>query len=177
MYDLDCKIIKESLFGLNNNMNEYFEEKEKMEILRDYILKNCSEIVQKLYSGVELRGTYEKGTGKASLFLSDPFYAEKIKEMLNGNFFPGTLNIRVNKNFKNLLTFLKYFPSFSIKGNKWHGSVYIHRCRIFDEECLILFPEKSAYEDTVEIVSKKKLSEYYDMQYGNEYTINVFVKF
>jgi len=177
MNELNCDKIMDSLFSEGNYLNEYLIDNRNFNKLLEYIKMNCDKLILKFIDGVEIFGTYVYGLGKANMFISDPYYFNRFKEILNDDPYPGTLNLKIEKIYKNLILFLKNFQNIVIKGDKDHGAVFIYNCKIFDEKCLLIFPEKSKYLDIIEIVSSKKLSEYYKMKIGEKYKIYIYINF
>jgi riboflavin kinase len=177
MNELKCDKIMKSLFTGDNYLVEYLIDDRNFNKLLEYIKMNCDKLMLKFKEGVEISGTYVSGLGKANIFISDPYYYDRFKEILNDEPYPGTLNLKLEKIYKNLIFFLKKFQNIVIEGDKDHGAVLIYNCKIFDEKCVLIFPEKSNYVDTIEIVSSKKLSEYYKMKMGEKYKIYVYINF
>ncbi len=115
----------------------------------------------------KLSGIVTKGLGEGAIFISMPHYKNEIREKLDFDPFPGTLNIKTGKSHINAL---KSLPVVRINGfekdGKKFGGADCHRIMIENTQGAIISPDLTRHEkEIVEIIapihlrSKLKISD------------------
>lgn len=115
-----------------------------------------------------MRGIICSGKKEGSKFISFEPYKRQFIEKLGFSPYPGTLNIKVEKDIVNDL---KKISGIVIEGFEKNGKKYgkVNCFPIyFKEEAYLILPEKSKYDDVVEIISKENLREKYNLEDGDE---------
>ncbi|MGC8645656.1 MAG: DUF120 domain-containing protein [Thermoplasmata archaeon] len=134
-----------------------------------YILGSSDEI--------ELEGILFTGLGEGSYYISREGYVTRIREILGFTPFPGTLNIRLAEGFESYVPILNSLNGFEIhpfeqEGRKF-GGVKILRARFMDENVGIVIPERTHYENVLEIISTEQLRSKYGLKDGDRIKVVV----
>ncbi len=112
-----------------------------------------------------LSGKVLDGLGEGKYYTSLPNYKKQFTKILGDNFFPGTLNIEVNLNEKNVLTSAEpiIITGFKTKSRSF-GAIKAWKCLINKKvECIAILPERTNHKENIlEVVSifnlRKKLN-------------------
>jgi len=96
-------------------------------------------------------------------------YKEKIKDVLGIDVFNGTLNIRTPLRVKNI----KFKERKIIKGFSGFGDISLSPCKLNNMNCHIVLPDKTKYEDVLEIVSDVPLREKLNLKDGDRVIIEI----
>jgi len=109
-----------------------------------------------------ISGTVEKGIGEGSYYVSQKQYQQQFKAKLNFNAFPGTLNLKINK--EELAQFLANKEQIEINGfttkTRSFGSITAYKVKINNIESAIVKPERARHpEDIIEIIAPVNLRE------------------
>ncbi len=107
-------------------------------------------------------GTVEKGIGEGSYYVSQKQYQQEFKSKLGFNAFPGTLNLKINK--EELAQFLANKQEIMINGfatkTRSFGSITAYKIKINGIEAAIVKPERARHpEDIIEIIAPVNLRE------------------
>lgn len=128
---------------------------------------------------VEFTGEVVSGVGEARYFLALEGYKKRFKEIFGFEPFEGTLNIKLEGGSLEKFNELKgkngiLVEGFVEKGKKF-GSVECFPSKIEGADSLIVLPEKTRYDDQVEIVAEEKLRDELGLSDGDEVEITVSV--
>ncbi|MGB9636800.1 MAG: DUF120 domain-containing protein [Thermoplasmata archaeon] len=149
-------------------------EKGKMEILKMY--KELESILQGK-SRLEFVGYVSRGMGEGKFYLGKEQYVEQIFEILGFTPYPGTLNIKLEKESTPALYALKERPGILIKGfqekDRTYGNVKCFRATILELPCAVVIPERSAYTDILEVISKHNLRKVLNLKDGDRVIVRV----
>lgn len=123
---------------------------------------------------MKFEGEYTKGLGKARFFMEMEEYQKGFESLTGSRPFPGTLNLKVGPEALERLGMHRKdeVPGFTRMGREF-GKVECITARIGDHWVLIIFPEKSAHKDTVEIVSDKELAKTLGLSPGDRVLVQV----
>jgi len=107
-----------------------------------------------------ISGIVEKGIGEGSYYVSQKEYQKQFKEKLNINAFPGTLNLKVNK--EELTSLLANKNQIKINGfttkTRTFGSITAYKIKINNIEAAIVKPERARHpEDIIEVIANINL--------------------
>lgn len=126
---------------------------------------------------VDVIGIVYTGLGEGGYYLSQKGYREQIKEIFGVDPFPGTLNIRLSRPDLPLLDLLRRGPGILIKGfisgDRTFGPCLCYSCEIEGEKGVIMVPRRTLHNDTVEVVSDRKLREVLLLDDGDEVHMRV----
>lgn len=133
---------------LDNKGREFLEENYRE-------LKNIFKVKK-----TSISGTLEKGIGEGSYYVSQKEYQKQFKEKLGINAFPGTLNLKVNKEELTSLLANKdpiQINSFQTK-TRTFGSIRSYKIKINNTEAAIVRPERARHpEDIIELIAEVNL--------------------
>ena len=109
--------------------------------------------------GMVLEGIVTSGFGKGAIFMSIAYYKEKIKEKLGFDPYPGTLNLRVDKEQTNLLKGIDSIRIESFeKDGKNFGGASCYKARINNINGSIIVPDLTENEeDMIEVIASVNL--------------------
>ncbi len=128
--------------------------------------------------GVEITGEVISGLGEGKYYIMKEGYFKQIKEKLFFEPYPGTLNIRVYAKDIEKVNLLKSLPGICIKGfvseGRTFGNVKAFLCMINGKDAALIIPERSHYEDVVEIIADKNLREELNLKDGSIVDIVVY---
>jgi len=151
-------------------------EKGKKELVQFY-----EELGKVLYgkTRVEIVGSVAKGVGEGKFYVSKEQYAEQFFEIFGFKPFPGTLNLRVEKEYMGTFLMLKEKPGILIKGfserDRTYGNVKCFKATIQELFCVVVLPERSHYTEIMEVVSKHHLRSLLNLSDGDRVIVRVEV--
>ena len=110
---------------------------------------------------VTLHGIITEGMGEGRYYVCQNEYMEQFNDKLGFKPFEGTLNIVVDKEDLGKLDIVRsasgeYITGFSKDGRSF-GNVIAHKAKIKNIDCAIVIPERSHYNDIIEIVCQYHL--------------------
>lgn len=116
-------------------------------------------------------GAVETGIEEGSYYVSQKQYQEQFKEKIGFNAFPGTLNLRVDK--EKLAQFLANKEVVEIKGfntkTRSFGALTCYKVRVNQIKGAIVKPERARHpEDIVEIIASVNLRDSLKLDDGHE---------
>lgn len=135
------------------------------------IKKRIDSIYQKRKNYIE--GTVEDGLGEGKYYLSLSGYKKRIKKSLNFIVYPGTLNIKVKK--QDLNSFLNTLKPIEIKGfrtkQRTFGNLTCYIIQLKTERAAIVVPERTRYDDILEIIAPVNLRQKFNLNTGDKVKI------
>jgi len=130
-------------------------------------------ILKVMGGGNIIEGTVISGLGEGSYFMSMDYYKKEIKDKLGFDAYPGTLNIRTNKNQLNILNNPIKINGFENKGKKFRG-VRCFKSKIKNVEGAILIPDINKHKkNIIEFISKKHIKSELNVKNGDKVTIEL----
>jgi len=118
-------------------------------------------------------GTIVEGLGEGSFFMSMEHYKKEIKDKLGFDAYPGTLNIRINKNQLNILNNSIKINGFENEGKKF-GGVRCFKAKIEDVEGAIIIPDINKHKkNIIEFISKKHIKSELNVKNGDKIRIEL----
>ena len=118
-------------------------------------------------------GTIVKGLGEGAFFMSMDYYKKEIKDKLGFDAYPGTLNIRINKNQLNILTNPIKIEGFENVGKKF-GGVRCFKSKIKNVEGAIIIPDINKHKkNIIEFISKKHIKSELNIKNGDKIIIEL----
>ena len=123
-----------------------------------------------------IRGKVISGKGEGKKYLSEKIYAEQFKENLSFIPFPGTLNLSVKEEDYEKFKILREEKGIIIHGfehnGKKFGDVKCFVCTVGGRERgAIVIPEKSHYNNVLEVISDRNLRGILSLRDGDEVDI------
>ena len=120
-------------------------------------------------------GTVVKGLGEGAFFMSMEHYKKEIKNKLGFDAYPGTLNIKINKNQSNTL---KENNPIKINGfeneEKKFGGVRCYKAKIENVEGAIIIPDINKHKkNIIEFISKKHIKSELNVKNGDKIKIEL----
>lgn len=115
---------------------------------------------------IRVSGEIVPGLGEGAYYLSQRRYREQIREKFDMEPFPGTLNVELSMNDRPLMDLLRRGPGITIEGfstqGRTFGTCLCYRCDIDGIPGVIMVPERSIHEHTLEIISEGKIRDTID---------------
>jgi len=107
---------------------------------------------------IKIKGKITPGIGEGAYYIKQ--YSKKIKEILGYTPFPGTLNIKLNKNHRT--EFLSQINPVEIKAfkkkDRTFGAIKCYNIKINNKPCTAIIPERTQYkENIIEIICPDNL--------------------
>ena len=144
------------------------ELKDQLNTIR-YILSESNDII--------VEGTLFTGLGEGSYYISRGGYVSKIKEYLNFEPFPGTLNLRFTEEYSTFSTIINNIPGFEVEpfeqdGRKF-GAIKLLKAQMFDATVGVVLPERTHYDRVLEVISPSNLRSKYGLKDGDKIEITI----
>lgn len=128
---------------------------------RDFLQKNYQDLnlIFKIKKKA-ITGIIQKGIGEGAYYVLQKQYQQQFKAKLGFNAFPGTLNLKINK--EELAPFLANKKQIEINGfttkTRSFGSIKAYKIKINNIESAIVKPERARHpEDIIEIIAPVNL--------------------
>lgn len=124
--------------------------------------------------GVVFEGIVTHGLGEGSFFISMEHYKKEIKEKLGFDAYPGTLNIKTNKE---QLDSLKKINPIRIEGyekdnKKFHGA-NCYKAKINNITGAIIVPDLTRHKDIAEFIAPVNLKSELNIKDGDKIKIEL----
>ena len=134
-----------------------------------YILSSSKEVT--------VEGTLFTGLGEGSYYISRDGYVNKIKEYLNFDPFPGTMNLRFTDDYSSFSGIINNVPGFQVEpfeqdGRKF-GAIKLLKATMFDTKVGIVLPERTHYDKVLEIISPDNLRKKHGLKDGDKIKITI----
>lgn len=114
-----------------------------------------------------MKGIVVQGKGEGRKYIS--IYTRQIEERFGFHPFPGTLNVKIGKENVDDLKKINgvMLEGFVMDGVEF-GSVKCFPISLMKKDVILLIPERSRYEDIVEIIAEENLREEVGIKNGDE---------
>ena len=126
---------------------------------------------------VTLNGKLSSGMGEGGYYITQKPYMDQFCAKLKFKPFEGTLNVKVAKEDLDKLEVVRNMPGNIIEGfekdGRTFGSVRAYRAKIHNLDCAIVVPERSHYDDTMELVCKFHLRRTLSIKDGDDISVVV----
>ena len=125
-----------------------------------------------------IRGMVVSGRGKGRFFITRREYLVQVEQIMGFTPFPGTLNIQVAATYLSDFRDLRRATGIELAGftddGRTYGPVKGFPCRIGSyQQCAVVIPEKSRYQDIMEIIALDNLRTLFGLQDGDSLTVVV----
>ena len=138
--------------------------------MRLYEPKICSFSVIEMAEKKKITGKIVSGIGRGAFYVRQKPYFTLFRELLDGDPFPGTLNVVIADSELKFEDLPHYFKP------KEFGDIKYAIGEIKDTKILVVRPCKSVHPDNVfEIIAPIKLREKYNFSDGDQITFSVLV--
>lgn len=128
---------------------------------------------------ITLHGVVSDGMGEGGYYICQSEYMGQFESKLGFKPFEGTLNIVVDKEDLGKLDIIRSTPGDAIEGftteGRTFGKVIAHKAKIRSIDCAIVIPERSHYENVIEIVCQYHLRRTLSIGNGDRVEIKVKV--
>jgi len=124
--------------------------------------------------GSVLDGIVVAGLGEGTYFMSMEHYKKEIKKKLGFDAFPGTLNIKTDK--ENIDSFKKINPIIIVgfeKDDKTFGGASCYRAKIENIDGAIIIPEINKHKDIIEFIAPVNLKLELSIKDGDKIKIQI----
>jgi riboflavin kinase len=130
-------------------------------------------------ASIKLSGVVISGLGEGAFYISLEGYRRAIEEALGFTPYPGTLNVRLERQALPYRRYLDSLPGILIpgfsNGIRTYGAVKTFRVRIRDIEGAVVMPERTHHPaDVIEIVAPVKLRDVLGLKDGDRIEIEVY---
>lgn len=124
-----------------------------------------------------LNGTITTGMGEGGYYICQQQYMVQFQDKLLFKPYEGTLNIKLDKEDVGKLEILRNSEGHLIKGfnreGRTFGDVVAHKAKIRNIDCAIVIPERSHYDDIIEVVCQYHLRRTLSLTDGDRVEIRV----
>jgi riboflavin kinase, archaea type len=128
-------------------------------------------------SRLRFTGQVASGLGEGRYYLSQPGYIVQFQERLGYTPYPGTLNIRVDPKELLRIDGLRHWEGIRIDGfqasGRTFGGATCYGGRINGRPCHLIRPDRSHYQDVVELIAPECLRESLAVHDGDTVTVEV----
>lgn len=176
-----------SLYLLDLEKGQYIERSQKRTGSRIRITKEGVDILMTLYREmkplfepgrwIEVKGTISAGLGEGAYYLSQEGYIDQLKERFDLKPFPGTLNILLSENDSPMMELLRRGPGIEVEGfrsgERTFGSCLCYPCRVNGENGVIMVPNRTLHQNTLEIISEKKMRDVLNLEDGENVHLEI----
>jgi len=141
--------------------------------------------LQRIFEGpkreVLIEGEVFTGLREGAYYVSQPGYRRQFIEKLGFDPYPGTLNLKVEKQSQRERKILETYPSITLEGfmngTRSFGQVKCYRARLNDRvDGIVVTALRSHYgEDVLEIIAPKNLREILGLKDGDSVKVRVFI--
>ena len=119
-------------------------------------------------------GTIMDGLGEGKYYISLKQYKKNIENKLGFAAYPGTLNVKITK--QGMAPFLNSLIPIKITGFKTKqrsfGNIACYKIKLKNTDAAIIVPERSRYEDILEIIAPVNIRNKLSLKTGDKITIN-----
>ncbi|MCI4348495.1 MAG: DUF120 domain-containing protein [Thermoplasmata archaeon] len=144
------------------------------------ILRKEFHAYQRVFEGpgrLRFCGQVASGLGEGRYYLSQPGYIVQFQERLAYTPFPGTLNIRVDPKELLRIDGLRHWEGIRIDGfeasGRTFGGATCYGGRINGRPCHLIRPDRTHYQDVVEVIAAESLRESLGVHDGDIVTVEV----
>jgi len=128
---------------------------------------------------ITLHGVVSEGMGEGGYYICQVGYMTQFEEKLGFRPFEGTLNIIVDREDAGKLDLIRSAPGETIYGftqeGRTFGRAIAHKAKIRNIDCAIVMPDRSHYENVIEIVCQYHLRRTLSIGNGDRVEIKVKV--
>ncbi len=170
---VDAELIEERRFGRNLWVKI---TKKGMDVLKREMIDYGK--IFDVSDKFEITGEVVSGLGEGKYYISKKGYREQIKEKLFFDPYPGTLNVKVYAKDIKKVELLRGLPGICLRGfvseGRTFGNVKAFFCTINGRDAALIMPERSHYNEVVEIIADKNLREELNLEDGSIVDVIVF---
>ena len=121
-----------------------------------------------------LNGTIVRGLGEGTFFMSMEHYKNQIKKKLGFDAYPGTLNLKVEKNQINLLKKINPIKIVGFeKDNKTFGGASCYKAKIKNINGSIILPDLTKHKGVIEFIAHVHLKSELKLKDGDKIKIEL----
>jgi riboflavin kinase len=128
---------------------------------------------------LEVRGEVFSGIGEGKYYISQADYKRQFKEKLWFVPFPGTLNVKLAGGELSKMNILREAPGIEIEGFNKEGRTFgpgkCFLATINNEDCAIIIPRRTHYNNVLEVISKDYLREKLGLSDGDTVELHISI--
>ncbi len=135
---------------------------------------------RRLFEGqarLRFEGQVTSGLGEGRYYMSQPGYVVQFLERLGYTPFPGTLNVRVEPEVLARIGSVRHWKGLRIDGLQANGRTFggatCYAGRVQGRPCHLIQPDRSHYEDVVELIAPESLREALRLKDGDRVVVEV----
>lgn len=126
---------------------------------------------------VSFHGAVASGLGEGRYYLSQPGYAQQFPSRLGYSPFPGTLNVRIEAGVRGQLALVRHWAGIRIDGfqagDRTFGGATCYVAHLNGYACHLIRPDRTHYEDVVELVAADSLRERLHLKDGTDVKVEL----
>jgi riboflavin kinase len=126
---------------------------------------------------ITIHGVVADGMGEGGYYICQIGYMAQFVDKLGFRPFEGTLNIMIDREDSSKLDIIRSAPGETIQGftqeGRTFGRAIAHKAKIRNIECAIIMPDRSHYENIVEVVCQYHLRRTLSIGNGDRVEIKV----
>ncbi|WP_148688078.1 DUF120 domain-containing protein [Methanopyrus sp. SNP6] len=119
-------------------------------------------------------GEYVKGLGEGRRYVSIPYYRREIERVIGTRPFPGTFNVRVEREERESLRELASSYGYRIEPHGEYGGAWLYPCLVGGRPAWLVFPDLTEHRDQVEFISETELRREINVTHGDTVKIEVW---
>lgn len=128
-------------------------------------------------SDMRITGAVTAGKGEGHAYLSMPGYRRQFQRHFDIDPYPGTLNVQLHGEHRKRFASLQEYKGVTLSGfeenGRTFGDVTCFPCRVDDVDGVVVIPEKSIYEDVMEVVAAVGLRDALDLHDGDRVAVEI----
>jgi riboflavin kinase len=141
------------------------------------IHKELENILNSRQTSLTLSGRVVTGMGEGSYYVGQPKYAEQFKKELGFTPYPGTLDLKLDKDSLELKETLMRMPSKQVSGFKTSertfGPVKFLHARLKGTKSAVVLPNRTHHTDILEIIAPRNLRKSIGLKEGDLVNVEV----
>jgi riboflavin kinase len=127
---------------------------------------------------VEIKGIIANGSGKGKFYLSQKEYKKQFQDKVGFDPYPGTLNIKLNREAVEKRRQLLQMDPVIIEGfekqGREFGDLFLYKAKINKEACAVVLPLRTRHgEETIEIAAPFNLRKKLGKKQGNSIVLEI----
>lgn len=126
---------------------------------------------------ITIHGIVSAGLGEGAYYLSQSKYIDQLRDLFGIIPYPGTLNVNLSMNDRPIIELLRRGPGIVVNGftsqGRTFGTCLCYRCEIEGIPAVIMVPDRTIHEYTLEIVSDRKIRDETGIDEGGTVTVTL----
>ena len=128
---------------------------------------------------LELKGSVTSGLGEGGYYMRQEGYRKQFKRLLGFEPYPGTLDVKLSNESRELKATLENLPGKRIDGfvtpERTFGQVKCFSAKLRGVRVAVVMPSRSAHADVIELISAKNLRKSLKLKGGDAVNVEVTI--